>query len=101
MDYKYEDIIEAINSYSISEIDFKVNNYAHYNNCKIIVRRDLLPNENSIFLIDIFLTKDESEHICFYGYFKEDFKLFHMGKRGSFTLKQLWENIEILDIIYI
>ena len=99
MMYNYNEIIKNINNHLVSEIDFKVKNYSHYNFCKIIVKKDLLPNKNIIFLIDVFLTKDESEHICFFNEFNEVYKLFRMGRKGNFTLKQIWKDIEILKII--
>ena len=77
----------------------KLKNYAHYNFCKIIVIKDQLPSKNIIFLIDVYLTKDETEHICFFEDFNEEYKLFRMGRKGSFTLKQIWNDIEILNII--
>lgn len=96
--WTYDSVVEAINSHKISLIEFKVKDYAHYKNCKIVVREEQLPNSNNIFLIDIILTKDESEHFCFYDKFKEEYKLFYLGKKGSFTLKQLWDRIEIISI---
>lgn len=98
MNYKYEDIIKLINSHQVLEIRFQIKEYAHYKNCKIIIKKEILKNYNNIFLIDIELTRD-SEHICFYDKFKEDYKLFYMGKKGSYTLKQIWDRVEITELI--
>ena len=99
MNYKYEDVIEQINNHRISEVDFRVKDYSHYSNCKIIVRKDELPNKRIINLIEVVLTNDMSEMFGFIETFKEDLKIFHMGRKGSFTLKQIWNEIEIFDII--
>ncbi len=98
IDCKYEELIELINSHSISKVQFKVKDYSHYNNCKFIIKEDTFNSKNGVFLIDIILTKDGSENICFYDKFKEDYKLFYLGKLGSFTLKQLWNRVEIINI---
>ena len=55
-------------------------------------------NGNVIYWIDVNLSDDGSERVGFYDTFKEGFKLFRMGRKGSFTLKQLWDRIEIVEI---
>ena len=97
--YSYEEIIEEINNGIIKQINFCVDNYAHYKNCMILRTEDKFPNGRSIFLIDVILTKD-SEKYSFLESFEENTKLFHMGRKGRFTLKQLWPHITIKEIVY-
>ena len=94
----YNEIIEALNSHSINLVKFRVKDYAHYRNCKITVKKDELLNGNVIYWIDVNLSDDGSERVGFYDTFKEGFKLFRIGRKGSFTLKQLWDIIEIVEI---
>ena len=97
--FDYDEIIENINNHKISELRFEVLEYPHYHDCKIIVNKEQLPSNNVIYLIEIFLTQDLSENVSFYNKFKENYKLFYMGRKGSFTLKQIWKKIKILEII--
>ncbi len=96
----YREIIESINSGKIKQVRFYVNNYSHYKNCVITRTEHNIYNGKSITQIDISLTKDSSEKVSFLNTFKEDAKLFNMGKKGAFTLKQLWSQITILEIVY-
>ena len=96
----YEEVISGINCGRIKRIHFSVNNYSHYKNC-VITRMDYkIYNGKSITQIDVSLTNDSSEKASFLGTFKEDAKLFNIGKKGKFTLKQLWPEIVVLEIIY-
>lgn len=95
----YNEIIKAINTHSITLLNFKVKDYAHYRNCKITVEKNELLNGNIIYWINVNLSTNEAEYVSFYDTFKEGFKLFRMGRKGSFTLKQLWDRIEIIEII--
>ena len=96
----YQQFIDEINSGKIIKAEFQVKNYAHYKHCSIERITDVLKNGNSIVRIDVKLTNDESEHIGFYKVFKENFKLFNMGCKGMFTLKQMWDEIEFIKIDY-
>lgn len=96
----YKEVVEGINNGTIRQVKFFVNNYSHYNNC-IITRTDhKIYNGTSITRIDVTLTSDFSEKISFLDTFKEDIKLFNIRKKGKFTLKQLWSEIVILEIVY-
>ena len=95
----YEEMIEGINNGTIKQVCFCVNNYSHYKNCTIVRTENKIYNGNYIIQIDVSLTKDSSEKISFLNKFKEDAKLFKMGKKGNFTLKQLWPEIIILEIV--
>ncbi len=95
----YKEVIEGINSGAIKQIRFCVNNYSHYKNCVITRTEYKIYNGKSTTHIDVSLTKDVSEKISFLNTFKEDVKLFNIGKKGNFTLKQLWPQIIILEIV--
>ena len=100
-EYSYENVIDGLNHGEIKQICFSVKNYVHYQNCVITRLEDKLANGNTIVLIEVNLTKDSSEKVSFFKTFKEDYKLFNLGKRGRFTLKQLWPEIAISNIISI
>ena len=94
----YEQFIKNMNEGILSNITFEVEGYAHYKNCKISRKKDTLDNDKTIVLIKITLTKDESEAVSFMDKFNESYKLFRMGRKGSFTLKQVWDKIKIVAI---
>lgn len=99
MEYIYEKIIEALNNGEIKQIRFMVNNYFHYRDC-VIERMIDSPCEGKHFIrIAVKLTPDGSEMVSFLNTFNENYKLFHLGRKGSFTLKQLWPKITILEIV--
>lgn len=96
----YREVIDGLNSGEIKSIRFCVNNYSHYSNCAITRTEQMLPNGKSFCLIEVTLTKDSSEKTTFLDSFIENTKLFKMGKKGKFTLKQLWPQITVLEIIH-
>lgn len=96
----YKEVMDGLNSGEIKLIRFCVNNYSHYKNCVIARTEQKLPNDESFFLIEVTLTEDSSEKKAFLDSFIENTKLFHMGRKGRFTLKQLWSQITILEIVY-
>ena len=102
MEYKL--FIEHLNGYKIKEVDFSVTNYGHYKNCKIIVSQvaDIRPSKNGqlTYLFSFYLTLDNSEFCSFYVKFNEDEKIFYIKGKGKQTLKDLWKNIEITNIVY-
>lgn len=97
----YKDIIDGLNDGTISKISFSVRNYSHYKYCTIVRIIDTLPSTKTIVRIVVNPTPDNSEMISFYKTFKEDYKMLNLGTRGKFTLKQLWDEIEVLNIEYI
>lgn len=97
--YSYQEVIDGLNSGSIKFIRFCVNNYSHYKNCTIERIEQKMPNGKPFFLIEIILTQDFSEKISFFDSFEENTKLFRMGRKGKFTLKQLWSQITVLEIL--
>lgn len=98
MQYNYDSFIKDINLGNISEIYFSIKGYSHYNNCSIKRVRNQIPNGKFLELIIVNLTDDNSERVSFYETFEESYKLFRMGRKGSFTLKQIWRDIQIIDI---
>ena len=98
MQYEYKEIIKGLNQGLIKEFIFCVKDYAHYKKCSIRNVLDLLPSGNIIKRIEVNLTQDDTERVSFFKEMNEEYKLFHMGRRGTFTLKQMWRNIEILNI---
>ncbi len=100
MKISYEECIKKINNGEIKSVYFKLCGYAHYNKCSIKRIIDILPSQNSITRIEFKMTNDNSETVSFLDCIEEDYKVFNMGRKGKFTLKQAWDKIEILDIIY-
>ena len=96
--HRYKEIIDGLNSGRIKFVRFCVNNYSHYKNCTIKRIEQKMPNGKSFLLIEVILTQDSSEKISFLDSFEESTKLFNMGRKGKFTLKQLWSQITVLEI---
>lgn len=98
----YEEFINNINSRKINKIKFLVQNYSHYKTCSIEHydnKSIFMGREISIDTIEVSLTNDTSEIYRFYKRFREDFKLFKIGKL-TYTLKQMWNRITITEIEY-
>ncbi|MCH5147884.1 MAG: hypothetical protein J1G05_00795 [Clostridiales bacterium] len=95
----YQQFIDEINNGKIIKAVFQIKDYAHYRCCSIERIIDVFPSGNSMIRIDIRLTKD-SERVGFLEKFNEKYKLFDMGRKGTFTLKQMWDRIEFISIDY-
>lgn len=100
MNYTYEEIINNLNEGKIESIIFSIKEYTHYKKCIIKRCVDCVSNEKNIIRIEAKLAEDDSETVSFYKYFKEDYKLFKFGRKGAYTLKQVWDNVQILQINY-
>ena len=100
MNYNYEDIIKDLNDGIIESILFSIKNYSHYKNC--IIRRcvDTMHGDRQLIRVEAKLTEDNSETVSFCKKFKEDYKLFKFGRKGTFTLKQVWNDVQIIQINY-
>ncbi len=104
MELSYESFLESINSSKTLEMRFSVKNYAHYRNCsirKFIDEVQINGKKIELTVIKIKLTADGVEDVAFFNDFdknSEKYKLFSMGKRGSFTLKQMWDQLEIEEL---
>ena len=84
----------------IKSILFSINDYSHYKKCTINRFIENITNKKQIIRIEVKLVEDETEIVSFYKKFKEDYKLFKMGRRGVFTLKQIWSHVQIVEIKY-
>ena len=105
LDLRYEDFIKGINDpKGIKQIDFYVDGYQHYHSCSIGRYIDKLKYKDKVAVIDAriqcILTKDRKEDVAFLYTFREDYKLFNLGKNGKFTLKDIWKKIVITNISY-
>ncbi len=100
MNYNYEEVISDLNNGKIESILFSTKDYSHYKSCIIKRCIDVVYNEKQIIRIEVKLVEDDTETISFYKKFKENYKLFKFGKKGTFTLKQVWNNIKIIKINY-
>lgn len=96
----YRNFIDQINTYKIKEVHFSINGFSHYKECKIFHHVDIIRNGKEISLIVCQLTTDEYEKVSFLGEFDETYKLFDFGRKGKFTLKQIWDNVIINEIEY-
>ena len=99
MNYCYEELISGINSGTISGFYFQINGYAHYKKCSLFRVNDRIMNGKSITRIEARLVEDGTEIYSFYKTFQDDFKLFNMKRKGKFTLKQMWNNVTILEVV--
>ena len=99
MHYSYEELINNLNSGAITGFYFRVNGYAHYKKCSIFRKYDRTSNDKTLTRIEVNLTADGTEMHSFLKIFQDNFKLFNMGRKGKFTLKQLWDHITILEVI--
>ncbi len=99
MKISYDELIKKINNHEISNVEFGIADYQHYSNCRIEVNKELI-NNKLIVIIEVKLTNDLSEYESFYNRFDESYKLFNLGRKGSFTLKQIWDKVTIKSINY-
>lgn len=96
----YDEFIELFNNKTIDRICFYISGYSHYKNCKIYHQTEKTPANKYLTLVVCQLTMDDYEKVSFLNYFDETFKLFDMGKKGKFTLKQIWDLVKITDVEY-
>ena len=100
-DMSYEDFIKNINDENgIKQIDFYVDGYAHYKDCSIGRYKEKIFGNEFNFRITCILTQDHSEDVSFFDTFKEAYKLFNFGRKGKFTLKNIWDKVVITNIVY-
>lgn len=93
----YEELIDGLNSRKIVYVNFSVEGYSHYRNCEIIIE-GMAFYFGSADTIQIYLAK--GEYTGFLTTFEENVKLFDFGRKGRYTLKQIWNRIEIREIKY-
>lgn len=103
----YQQFIDELNRGKIIKVVFKVKNYAHYKNCSIESEVFTFNTGESVINFHVKLAKSYEvqcghiyENFLFFGKFDENRKLFKMGRRGTFNLKQMWDKIEFISIEY-
>lgn len=101
MQVSYEEFIEKLNRREARRVDFAVEGYSHYRHCVIEWREDVLSSGVTLYFLEVRLTEDGAERVSFYKSFDETYKLFRMGRKGSFTLKQLWNRIRVIQTEYV
>lgn len=98
----YEEFIEGINDpKKIKQVNFYIEGYNHYRNCSIgryIEKIGYPVNKTVDYRITCILTKDHSEDVNFLFRFHENYKLFHFGSKGRFTLKEVWDKVVITNV---
>lgn len=95
----YNEFIGKLNLKEITRFRFRIKGYPHYDNCEIFYRTDKISEGRFIEIIVCKLTLDYSETVSFYKQFDESYKLFDMGRKGKFTLKQVWNLIEVIEVV--
>ena len=97
---KYCDFIDGINSGTIKKVVFSIADYPHYRNCTI-ESKPIDPDRIELGkVIWFYLTPDGYEKRGFLDQIKEDAKLFKIKNKGTFSLKQMWDRVNIFSIQY-
>lgn len=96
----YQEFIDKLDHGTIRKMIFQVENYTHYKRCSIERKTDRMKNGRAVILIDVNLTEDGTERVCFFRKFNESYKFFGMGRGERFTLKQIWDRIRVIQIEY-
>lgn len=98
MELTYKEMVDGINEGILDEVRFSVRGYAHYGNC--VLRRVYVNSMgiSSFECIELLLTKDGSERSLYHGPFKDKEKVFNIKGKGRFTLREIYKNVEILEI---
>lgn len=97
----YKEFIDGINDKRIKQIDFYIDGYNHYKNCSVGRYGDVFNDNQFDFRIMCILTKDRSECVSFIDEFNENYKLFDFGRKGKFTLKEVWDKVVVTNIQYL
>lgn len=97
---KYRDFVDGINSGKIIKVVFSIKNYSHYRNC-VMESKPTHPNKvGTGKMIWFHLTPDEYEKKGFLNKIKEKDKLFKIKNRGTYSLLQMWDKVDIHSIEY-
>lgn len=97
MSYDYDKVINEINMGKIKTINFSIRDYSHYKNCTLNCH---FSSDYEILIIELSLTQDGTESIHFHQRFNGEHKIFNLGRKGRFSLKQLWNKVDINEIKY-
>ena len=97
---EYRDFVDGINSGKIIRVIFSIENYSHYKNC-VIESKLTDPNKvKSGKIIWFYLTPDGYEKKGFMNKIKENEKIFKIKNKGTFSLLQIWDKVDIHSIEY-
>ena len=96
---EYQEFIDGVNNGTIQKVLFSVKGYAHYRHCIMETKISSTPSGTYVGKIIWFrLTPDGTEKKGFLNDIDENTKMFYIKNKGSFTLKQMWNNIIINSI---
>lgn len=95
----YNEFIRKFNSKEITRFCFRIRGYPHYDNCEIFYQTDKISESKYVEIIVCKLTQDDYETVSFYKQFDEAYKMFDKGRKGKFTLKQVWGLIEVIEVV--
>ena len=90
----YSEFIDKINAGELLCVRFSIKNYGHYNNCIIEYKED------SLFKIHMRLSNDKKEWYVFFKIKKKKKNMFKIVPKGRLTLKQIWNDVEIKEIVW-
>ena len=97
---KYRDFVDGLNSGKITKVVFSIKNYSHYKNC-VVETKATNPNKlDSGKIIWFHLTPDGYEKKGFMNKIKESDKLFKIKNKGTFSLLQIWDKVDIHFVEY-
>lgn len=93
---EYRDFVDGVNSGKIKKVVFSVKNYGHYRNCVMMSKRSSPIGK----IIWFYLTPDGCEKEGFMNKIDEKHKVFKLKNKGTFSLLQMWDRIEIHAVEY-
>ena len=97
---EYRDFVDGINSGKITKVIFSIKNYSHYKNCLVECKLTDPSKIESGKIIWFYLTPDGYEKKGFMNKIKENDKLFKIKNKGTFSLLQIWDKVDIHFIEY-
>ena len=95
----YRSLIDRLNAHEIEGFRFSVQGYGHYRNCVLAIAYDEFPQFGKRVPYGVKATLAKGESATFYGKFNEGEKIFHLAGLGRKTLYDVWDRVEILEII--
>lgn len=93
----YEELIDMLNRCDLSRLEFSVKGYGHYKSCVITCEKTPVSEITKHGKIITF-TLARDERVTCYGNLNEEEKLFKIKGKGAFTLKEMWNKVEIKNI---
>ena len=95
----YRDMLERLNDHRIEEVRFSIEGYGHYRDCVLRHFYEYLPalGKKAHLGIEAVLSRDE--RAMFHGPFKDEMKIFHLGKEGKKSLRYLMKRIVVTSIV--